>query len=841
MLRWPAGMDRKTAGLGTCSPMFIDWRTRQNTMKQYGHFSPLVSTLTGKCRSNEQDRRALMGSIRPAARFLVALYVTFACLGSQLAWGATITLKDGRVLKGNLAKVASLAENAKGPVAPGMVRPILLVDNGLERTFIATSQVANIDQAAVENIERVKIDQPVADVGPVIGRVGPIVRIKDFDKFGRRIFSMMTEKGQLDVIQGITEITPIYTKVEGLSCSRPYIWDMRIATSSIPRDTLRAVLARQLNAEDLQQRFQLVRLMLQSDRYKEAQEELEAIMKDFPGHKELEPEIRALQQLHSRRLIDEVNMRRAAGQHRLAFMLLQQFPKKNVAGETLQQVREILREYTDMQKQGADLLARLKKDREAIADSAMRARCEAIYNELVQELNINTVDRMAAYMRLADDAQLTPDAHFSLAVSGWLLGSDDANTNLAVSLALVDVRNLVNDYMRTSTVIERDAILSKLKAKEGATLKAVAGMIERMKPPVDSVPANGAAGYYELSIPGIDKDPDIKYLVQLPPEYDPYRRYPTVLTLNGSGTTPAQQLDWWAGALGENSSRLGQATRYGYIVIAIEWAKSDQHSYGYSAREHAAILGCLRDACRRFAIDTDRVFLSGHSMGGDAAWDIGLAHPDLWAGVIPIVAVADKYCARYWENAASVPFYVIGGELDGDKAVRNARDLDRYLLHRFDTTVVEFLGRGHEHFYDEIQRIFDWMGRRKRNFATKSFSATSMRTWDDFFWWLEIKEMPPGAVVEPSDWPPGRGVKPALIRSAKVTPTGSIQITTGINRLRVWLSPELIDFDRPIQVSINGRRLSVQDTLVRPSLPILLEDVRSRADRQHPFWARLEN
>ena len=51
----------------------------------------------------------------------------------------------------------------------------------------------------------------------------------------------------------------------------------------------------------------------------------------------------------------------------------------------------------------------------------------------------------------------------------------------------------------------------------------------------------------------------------------------------------------------------------------------------------------LRDACKRFSIDIDRVFLSGHSMGGDAAWDIGLAHPDLWAGVIPIVAAADKY------------------------------------------------------------------------------------------------------------------------------------------------------------------------------------------------------
>ena len=39
-------------------------------------------------------------------------------------------------------------------------------------------------------------------------------------------------------------------------------------------------------------------------------------------------------------------------------------------------------------------------------------------------------------------------------------------------------------------------------------------------------------------VPGIDKEPNVPYFVQLPPEYDPYRRYPTIVTLNGAGTTP---------------------------------------------------------------------------------------------------------------------------------------------------------------------------------------------------------------------------------------------------------------------------------------------------------------
>ena len=179
------------------------------------------------------------------------------------------------------------------------------------------------------------------------------------------------------------------------------------------------------------------------------------------------------------------------------------------------------------------------------------------------------------------------------------------------------------------------------------------------------------------------------------------------------------------GGRGPGHTACGPARRH---VTAIScWRptgpENTKNKYHYSAREHAIVLGCYRDACRRFAVDTDRVFLSGHSMGGDAAWDIGLAHPDLWAGVIPISAESDRYCSLYWENARNLPFYVICGELDGAKMNKNARDLDRYLRRGFNATVVEYQGRGHEHFSDETLRLFDWMGRFHREFFPREFNC----------------------------------------------------------------------------------------------------------------------
>ena len=59
------------------------------------------------------------------------------------------------------------------------------------------------------------------------------------------------------------------------------------------------------------------------------------------------------------------------------------------------------------------------------------------------------------------------------------------------------------------------------------------------------------------------------------------------------------------------------------------------------------------------------------------------------------------------------------------------------------------------------------------------------------------------------------------------------------SKITVWLSPELVDFNQPLVVEVNGRAISPRDRIVRPDVSVLLEDVRTRADRQHPFWAKL--
>lgn len=773
-----------------------------------------------------------------------------ACLGLLLVWtacpaalGTEIVLKDGRLLHGKLGKVASLAENLQTMKSdsPLAIQLIVLLDDNLRRTFLSERLVREVREEQNRQVdEKFAIRQRVQREGREIKIVGQPLEVQPFDEFGRRTFKMAAARGPISVVQGITELTPQWTKIQGLT----HVWDMRIATSSIPRDALKKILLKQIDPKNVEHHKKIARFYLQSERYEEARQTLQDMLTAFPDQpdlkKELEPSLRSITQLSAKRLANELQLRRDAGQHQLVAGMLKRFPAEGVGGEILQGVREMTQDYDTREARRLDVVKHLKALTAKIPDTIQRENLKPILDEMAADIGPNTLDRMAAFLQNADDAQTSDADKVALAISGWLLGGDAATEKLPTAITAYKVRRLIRDYLNGTTAPERDKAFSYIKNDSSAGPQMVADLLANMKPPIPAPkPLPDKPGFYEIEAPGVAKGSPVTYQLQLPPEYDPYRRYPAIVTLNGEASTPKNQIDWWAGELGKNGTRAGQASRHGYIVIAPVWTEEHQRKYGYSAREHAAVLNSLRDACRRFAIDTDRVFLTGHSMGGDAAWDIGLAHPDLWAGVIPVVAQADRYCALYWENARYVPFYVIAGELDGGSLFRNARDLDRYLRRGFDTTVVEYLGRGHEDFHDEVLRLFEWMGHFRRNFFPREFACKTMRPWDNYFWWVEGQGMPPQTVVDPTNWPPPTGTLPLPVK-ASINNKNGISVHIGTSQVTIWLSPKMIDFKQRTTILVNGRRLNGPDQTIRPDLRVLLEDVRTRGDRQHPFWARVD-
>jgi predicted esterase len=812
---------------------------------------------------------------RPAPWRLVFLMGLWAFALSQPAGSnaETVVLKNGMQLEGTVGTVADLKTAALGAFGSGgaggnNVKPIVVIDDGLRRTLVPNLQVTALPGAAKPPEAKIKIPQRVAETGLAVNTIGPILRVDPFDEYGRRIFSMGTARGKFDVVQGITEVTPLYTRVQGLNATTSYVWDMRIATSSIPREVLSRVL-RRVDPTNAGQRLEAVRLFIQADRIQDARLELEEVVKDFPEMAGLQEQVDTLRQIGAQRLIAEIRLRMEAGQHALAYQMAAQFPVEGVADATVLSIRDINTEYEDRKKQYEAALAELAAQLAQVEDPGLRDQLSKGCEEITRDLNVNTMDRLADFLRLADDKGLTADQKISLALSGWVLGSGAGTENTAVAASLWQVRDLVRDYLNSGDKKERETILYQLKGLEGSSPAYLSKIVAHMKPPVDppaplagvevaeddkpdgdkanndvaaGAPATKMAtppGLYEITVPGIENDAEFTYYLQLPPEYDPYRRYPCIVTLHGAGSTPQLQIDWWAGGYNEKLKlRAGQATRHGYIVLAPKWTKEHQQSYEYSSREHAAVLFSLRDAMQRFAIDSDRVFLSGHSLGGDAAWDIGLAHPDLWAGVIPIAANCEKYVTQYSENARHVPLYFVVGEKDGKRASENLVQWDRYLSRAgYDVMIAEYLGRGHEHFYDEILRLFEWMKLHQRNFFPEKFEVSTMRQWDNFFWFAELDEFPPRTMVAPLTWPPPKNTPPVEVEARRLLENNGLNVRTGARKGRIFLAPEMVDFDRPMVLSINGKPVRKPPP---PSAEVLLEDVRTRGDRRHPFWVKID-
>ncbi|MDE0817455.1 MAG: peptidase [Pirellulaceae bacterium] len=782
--------------------------------------------------------------------------VVVACLALAMIStlpAAIYTLKNNVQVEGSPGKIGGIGEtplaaNQTGEVGTKLVH---FADDGIRRTFFSEYQVLNFVNSPPENLERISLNQRVATIGKRLAAVGPILNITPLDEFGRRLVSMQSSRGALHIVQGLTEVNPRYATLESVVTNNSIIWKTRIATSSIPTSVLSRILKNHLDMKNPDDRLKIVRLYMQCERYQDAMFELQSAIEQFPELANLKQQIVQLRQALAERLISEIESRQTAGQHARVYKWLSNFPTEGVAVETLLRARDLLKDYDDQATMRDNILLDFDRLLGELDDEATRQSIQPIREEIRGQLNINTIARLADFNRLADDTDLGPDSRIALAISGWLMGQGEVTENLAVAISLFDVRNEVRNYLQSANAAERVEILKHLNELEGSTPANVAKLIAAMKPTLITAPNQPAESeegdpeneqgqqldplHHVFEINGPAGAP-FKFHVQLPPDYDPYRKYPCIVSLHGAGGTPEKQIDWWAGTYNKQTDlRLGQASRHGYIVIAPAWTKPYQNKYEYSAQEHGKVLYALQNTFKRFSIDTDRVFLSGHSIGGDAVWDIALAHPDLWAGVLPIAATAGKYVGRYWQNAKHVSFYFVGGEMDGNRVAQNMQDFNRYLTKfGYDTMVVEYKGRGHDHFQDDIHFMFDWMRTHRRSFSPKTIKCTTMRPWDNFFWWVELDGMPSTFITLPLQWP-RKAARDALLE-AEIGINNRIRVKSPAKIITVYLNPDIVDFQENVSLNLSGK---TQNEPIVPNLEVMLEDVRTRGDRLNPFWAKV--
>lgn len=786
--------------------------------------------------------RNRFSEFRPLRTGLIVLVLVGA--GRFLIAGEAV-LKNGFRLEGSPVAIAGLTTKLISQTRNATdVYPVLMMDNGLQRYFVQRIQVRTLSNAAdLSRYETFQLKQPKRGRKRMVGVVGGM-KAGPFDKYGRRTVTLQTKRDPLSVIQGITEITPRFLKLEGVT----HDWKLSIPTQTVPDVILDPILRYATDQAVPEERMAIARFYLQAGRYPRAFAEVESISRDFPEYKETLDEITLnLRKLFAADLFNEVQRRRDAGQHRLAIGATKKFPTERMSQSVLRDVEKMSDEYADMMDDGRRVRMLLGDLQSRLQDEKLVESVVPMRSIVTQNLDFESLGRLQAFLSLSDDETLSPQEKLALAYSGWVVGTANAVTDLNLTIRLWDARFLVQEYLRSNAEQDRQELLRKLKGEEGIDAATIARIIPLLPPRVETPEAQpGRIHRIELplkkAVPSAeqgrateDLPVSVGYSVLLPPEYNPNHLYPVVVTLKPTHRSIEKQIAWWGGS----QAAPGLSQRRGYIVLAPEYLPAGSTKYDYAAESHDVVLRTIRDARKRFSIDSDRVFLSGHGSGGDAAFDVGMSHPDLFAGVIPITGISDEYCKWYWENAGNVAWYVVGGEKDRDSMARNSRDLYRMMKNKYDILYVEYIGRGYESYHEEIEKIFEWMDLHRRVKYIKKMDIKVLRPSDNRFYWIEMQGLPTNVtqstVLKETRV---RAVRPMQIE-ATVTPGNSILINrSAAKRNTLYLSPELVDFQNRVTVKLRGR-IRYGD-FVSPDIAVMLEDLRLRGDRQKLYWAKLE-
>lgn len=343
------------------------------------------------------------------------------------------------------------------------------------------------------------------------------------------------------------------------------------------------------------------------------------------------------------------------------------------------------------------------------------------------------------------------------------------------------------------------------------------------------------------------------YMILVPADYTPERRWPVRFDLHGGMGAPEwKEIDGsWSG---------GWSIAQGQIMVfpagwvdAMWWHRGQVENFE----------AILRELRAEYNIDENRAVLAGNSDGGAALFFHAMRAPDRYAGYAGHVAPPDRLT-----RAAFGP--------DGQMHVANLRDQSFHLGYggkdplvpwvyarrylelfekagaRIDWYVLE--DRGHSlHLSDERVRQFtDFIAKARRDplparlyWATEGTRRYARRSW------LVIERLRtprPGEAVDTEALLPRWGT-PIQLRGPSVEPRhwGSVELerrgnrviarTHRVERFSLLLSPDAFDLSSPIRVEVDGR--VAFEGRVAPSVETLLEWAALDDDRTRLFAAKL--
>lgn len=759
-----------------------------------------------------------------------------------------IYLKDGYVLEGKVKRdhQLELDPSTKEPVA--YPRGLFQVDDGCRRIHFLPSQARIAEREEASKEEKFASSKMIfIPHNRPMPSIWEVLQVEPWDEKWERGFIFNGPTGKVGLKQHLGAITPTWARVDAVNRHR---WGCMYLTREFDDKTLRALFDSHpdiMDKESLPQpdrttrKLRRIDFWLQAGRFTEATNESESLKKlGGDSSKQAGEALATIAKIKAREELERVKRLIHGHQFKTAAKALTSFPENDATEKTAGEFRALR----------ADMDSLAEREREHLelltwVESGLQANEElkGTIGEIRIYFHADGMDRLESFLGQARSAKKTAGnggpgekapTLAALAVSGWILGNAGADPSPLVAADLARMRRLVINYLSSKDSDRRSSILGQIRqALTKRKFEELCQMLPYL-PPVQ--PESSPPLVPREFIPPVTEPGKPRFALQVPPDYHPGRSWPLMVALHGSGETLKDHADKWSKA----------AAEHGYILLLPLWELGGPKAgYAYSPKEHDAVLDAIHETRKAYSVDSDKVFLFGYEAGANAAFDIGLSHPDLFAGVMPMSGGSFYFAQAYWRNAQNVPFYVVNGDYAGELNAKNREIFTNWAGRSFPMLWVQYKGRGIEWFSGEVPNIMDWMRTKKRAFPLTALGnsnaggplGTEFRTsrpTDNHFYWLRAEELNPASQNTGMRYNPG--INPASLSGWVDATTNKAYLkTTGCSQVKFLVcrntkGESVLRLDKPISIQHQLKTVWNQKK-VEPSLETLLEDQRIRGDR----------
>jgi predicted esterase len=209
------------------------------------------------------------------------------------------------------------------------------------------------------------------------------------------------------------------------------------------------------------------------------------------------------------------------------------------------------------------------------------------------------------------------------------------------------------------------------------------------------------------------------YRIFAPASYDGSKPLPLIIALHGMGGNENSYFDSYA-----NGAFKAEAETRGYIVAC---PKGREPASMYLGSAEKDVMDVIAEVRRDYRIDTDRIYMTGHSMGGFGSWSIAMNHPEVFAAIAPVAGGGNPLTLA---KIAHVPQLVVHGDNDKTVPVERSRVMvGAAKKSGAQVKYIEVPGGSHiDVVVPTFKVVFDWFDAHRRAKAEAKAGAAGAKT-----------------------------------------------------------------------------------------------------------------